>query len=86
MSKIHHLKTVNSHFKDVWFGNKTFELTKNDRDFKVCDHLNLMEYDADNKTFSGRSVICEIVHILENYKGIESGYCILSIYKVSEHE
>ena len=40
----HHLKTVQPYFGDVKAGNKTFELRKNDRDFKVGDIVTLREY------------------------------------------
>lgn len=79
MAIIHELKTINPHFKQVWDGDKTFELRKNDRDFRVNDWLKLKEYDKEYDLYSGREVMCLVTHILENYTGIEKGYCILSI-------
>lgn len=77
--KTHELKTVNPYFQQVWDGDKTFELRKNDRDFKVNEWLKLKEYDKESDTYSGREVACLVTHILENYIGLESGFCILSI-------
>jgi len=41
----HHLKTWPSEFTATLFGNKSFELRKNDRDFKVGDYLFLEEFE-----------------------------------------
>ena len=44
----HNLKTWSCYFIEVLAGNKTFELRKNDRDYKVGDTLNLIEVDEIN--------------------------------------
>lgn len=43
--KVHHLKTWPEFFDDVVSGRKTFEIRKNDRDFKVGDEVILEEFD-----------------------------------------
>lgn len=76
----HELKTVNPHFTDVWEGRKTFEIRKNDRDFKIGDSLILKEYDPSTDSYSGRKITCQITHILQGGEyGIDPDYCILSI-------
>lgn len=75
---IHQLKIEPQFFDDVVSGKKTFEIRKNDRDFKVGDFLALDEY-ADNK-FSGRCCLVEALYIL--YGGTKSlplGYVCMSI-------
>ena len=42
----HHLKILPCYFREVASGNKTFELRKNDRDFKSGDSLILQEYNG----------------------------------------
>lgn len=39
----HHLKCVHEFFDEVWLGNKSFELRKDDRGFSVGDVLVLHE-------------------------------------------
>ena len=62
--KIHELKTRISEFRAVFLLKKTFEIRKNDRDFKVGDGLLLKEYDHIKKEYTGTNLIREITHIL----------------------
>lgn len=74
---IHRIKIASIYYNDVSSGNKSFELRKNDRDYKVGDRLEMSEYKDGEPT--GRVLDAEIVYILEDYKGLEDGYCILGI-------
>lgn len=47
--KIHELKILPQYFEEVLKGNKTFEIRKNDRDFKIRDILILKEWAEDIK-------------------------------------
>lgn len=83
---VHKLKTVQPFFNEVKEGKKKFELRKNDRDFKAGDLLILEEYDPEdkdepNKGYSGKLFAVRVDYILENYPGIEPGYCIMGITK-----
>lgn len=49
----HYLKTCPQFYKEVKAGNKTFELRKNDRDYKVGDILVLQEYNPNNTCSAG---------------------------------
>lgn len=75
--KVHELKLVAIYFSDVATGLKSFELRRNDRGFKVGDALRLNEYSAGKAT--GRYIKADIVYMLENYSGLQEGYCILGI-------
>lgn len=75
--KVHELKLAAMYFKDVATGKKSFELQKNDRGFKTGDALRLNEY-ADGKE-TGRYIEADIVYMLEDYSGLQKGYCILGI-------
>lgn len=80
---VHQLKTVQPYFDDVASGNKTFEVRKNDRDFKVNDVLMLLEYEPDkadnqkSKGLTGKCVTARITYILDTPKYCKDGYVIL---------
>lgn len=83
---IHKLKTVQPFFNEVKEGIKKFEFRKNDRDFKKGDLLILEEYDPEdseeeNKGYSGKVFAVRVDYILENYTGIEKGYCVMGVTK-----
>lgn len=60
---------------------KTLEIRKNDRDYKVGDKLILSEID-ENGFQTGRQLIVKITYILNGQCcGLESGFCIISVKK-----
>lgn len=90
----HNLKTWSCYFTEVLAGNKTFELRKNDRDYKVGDILNLIEVDetksweqveSPNVTskvyaLTGRTCQRAITYILEGGQfGLDKDYVILGM-------
>lgn len=52
----HKLKLDTKFFDDVKNGVKTFEIRKNDRDFRVLDTLVLYRYDPINNTYLKKSL------------------------------
>lgn len=77
--KIHELKTVDPFFEMVKTGKKKFELRKNDRDFLTGDILILKHYYAEGNLFSGDIVAVRVTGVLDQFVGLQQGYCILSI-------
>jgi len=75
---IHDLKCIQPYFQPICDSDKTFELRKNDRDFKVGDELILREIDHDLK-YTGMYALCDVTSILKDYIGLMPGYCIMSI-------
>lgn len=75
------IKILPEYFKSVCDGSKTFELRRNDRDYKVKDILILQEYDGIK--FTGHSVKAEVTYLLEGHEGISEGYCIMGIKVIS---
>lgn len=73
--KVHQIRLAKIYFDDVANGIKTFELRKNDRGYKVGDILEMMEF-SDGKN-TGRTVKVKVTYMLEDYTGIEDGYCIM---------
>ena len=78
---IHTLKIKNEYWAEVYEGAKTFELRKNDRDFKVGDiiQFKLVDSDIDISEFKYR-----ITYILKNVPeyGLDKDYCILAIKEI----
>lgn len=77
---IHDLKIHSCFFEQRLKKTKTFECRKNDRGYSVGDILNLREYDAENTSYTGRSIRARIKYILsDDFPGIQKTYCILGI-------
>jgi hypothetical protein len=75
---IHELKTLPIYFEEVIEGGKSFEVRKNDRNFKVGDMLALNEYDAEKKEYTGNSCLVYVDYILDSVYCDEC-YVIMSI-------
>lgn len=72
---VHQIRCGKTFFEDILKGVKPFTLRKNDRDYKVGDILEKMEFDNGKNT--GRVIKQEIIYKLEDYTGLVDGYCIL---------
>ena len=59
----HELKILPEYFEAVLSRNKSFEIRRDDRDFKVGDTLLLKEYDSIFKVFTGRTAKRKITYI-----------------------
>jgi hypothetical protein len=79
---VHVLKTVCPYFGTVDVGAKTFEVRKNDRNFKAGDIMILAEYDADTKTFSGKEIKTIITYVLDDENYCKDGYVIIGFSKL----
>lgn len=77
---VHHLKIGLTYFKAVRDGRKTFEIRKNDRDYKVGDILVLQEYTCGSYTDEE----CEVkVTYMTDYEQ-KDDYVVLGIVPVEE--
>lgn len=77
----HELKCHPHFFAAIAAGKKTFEIRRNDRDYRIGDMLNLREYDP---TFgmTGRSLAgLEVVYIMlaEDFPAILPGFVIMGL-------
>lgn len=81
--KVHHIKLGESFFGEVERGEKTFELRKNDRDYKKGDILEMMEFKDGKNT--GRMVRVLVTYILTEFAGLEEGYCIMATCLLNEN-
>lgn len=60
---IHKLKIDSKYFDAVLKGFKTFEIRKNDRNFKVGDKLILQEYDPEKQVCTGYELLAFVTYI-----------------------
>ena len=81
--KVHHIKLGATFFEEVASGEKTFELRKNDRGYKKGDILEMMEFKDGKNT--GRTVRVLVTYILEEFAGLEDGYCIMATSLLNEN-
>ena len=76
----HELKTWNEYFEEIFIGNKTFEIRKNDRDFKKGDMLILKEWNPKTENYTGREIEKNVTYILNGGKfGLEKGFVAMAI-------
>lgn len=78
----HRLKLAKMFFDAVDTGKKSFELQKNDRNYQIGDILELHEMSDGEET--GRVTEKQVIYILEGFKGLEEGYCILGLEEKGE--
>lgn len=81
----HCLKIQSRYFEEIQNGDKTFEVRKNDRNFKLGDKVILQEYDIDNNTYSGSEIEMRISYILHgDFKlfGLANDHCVLGLREV----
>ena len=78
--KVHELKILPEYYEDVYSRDKSFELRKKDRDYKVGDKVCLREWKPETG-YTGRKMTFRIRYIYEGTGeyGLEEGYCILGI-------
>lgn len=71
----HNIKILPKYFNPLKDNRKTFELRKNDRNYKPGDMLVLREWD---NGYTGRQVNRRVSYILYGPAyGLEDGYCIM---------
>lgn len=76
--KTHHLKTWPNFFNEVASGVKTFEIRKNDRDFREGDILVLQEWLPGNQEYSGRELTRRVAYLLIGW-GLQPDYVCMSL-------
>ena len=85
----HELKTWPEYFRAVKNGNKTFEIRKWDRPYKVGDTLLLREFDRITQEETGDEIEVEVMYLLDmTYLPGDnvphfSNYCCMAIRKIT---
>jgi len=76
--KEHTLKCWKEFYSFVANGEKTFELRKNDRDFKRGETIKLNEFDQHKNMYTGQHCRLLITYVLKGpWGGLKEDWCIL---------
>ena len=82
---VHELKTWPEFFKSVANGDKTFEIRRDDRDFRVGDLLLLREWDPVTSSYSGRELHRQIKYMTERGNPwVKEGFVVLGLRAASD--
>lgn len=77
---IHTLKTWPEPFDAISRGLKTYEIRRNDRDFKVGDVLILHEWDPSIKAYSRRLAVRSVTYMTQGGEwGLPDNLCVLGL-------
>lgn len=82
MGDTHYLKTWPVYFTAAQDGSKTFEVRKNDRDYKVGDTLVLYKWDPNYDaptTHAACFTISYVLHANQSFGALNDGYVALGI-------
>ena len=77
----HELKIQSEYFSEVINKTKTFEIRKNDRDFKVGDRITLREIDSFGR-YTGRIAFRKITYITDYAQ--QENYVVMAIREFGE--
>lgn len=80
------LKIYPEYFQAILDNKKTFEIRKNDRDYKTNDILNLKEYDVGNEEYTGREQKVKVTYILDDSSTyLQPNYICMGIEKIESN-
>lgn len=77
--KIHYLKIWPEYFEPLRIKQKSFDVRKNDRDFKKGDMVVFEEWDPATKAYTGQSCIRFIKYMIQGIFGLPKEICVLGI-------
>jgi len=87
--KTHVLKSWPRFFQQVLDGKRTHELRRNDRDYRIGDHMELREFDPKAGAYTGRICMVEITSMTSSQEpcavsdeALHRDFCILSVKQV----
>lgn len=80
-NNMHILKCIDPYYSDVVSGKKTFEIRKNDRDYKVGDILILKQYNSKHNIYTGKEVWCKVIYMVTDPEYCKDCYCVMGIIK-----
>lgn len=83
--RVHELKTYPAYYGPVKSGIKPFEVSYNDRDYRVGDILHLQEYE-DMDGYTGESCTKLVTYMLDDERYTKTGYVILGLTEYPPRE
>ena len=79
----HELKTWPEYFEEIKTGDKTFEIRKNDRNFKIGDEILLDEYEPKLDRYTGRQLLGKITYIIRDFPiALKDNYIVFSFIQI----
>lgn len=75
--KRHELKIEPQYYSAVLAGVKTFEIRRNDRDFKIGDEILLAEFVPEENRYTNRELLKQITYITDYAQ--KDGYVVMGI-------
>jgi len=86
MPNVHHVKSWPQYFRAITTGQRTHDLRRNDRDYKVGDTMILEEFNPTTQAYTGHKCEVEITSITSmsqpcavSSEALDPAFCILSI-------
>lgn len=94
--RVHEVKCWPKFYDHIESGEKTFEVRKNDRDYKIGDLLVIREWvEPENEhptlakgpRYTGKMLSSVITYILtsKDFQGIKKGYAVLGLGRTYDH-
>jgi len=82
----HELKCWPEFFQAAWCGDKTFEVRKNDRNFKERDEIVLQEWDNVTGEYTEREIEGFITYLYTLSEPVSPGYVVFSFRESHRRE
>lgn len=76
---IHELKTSAQFFEGIVTGEKTFEVRKDDRGYRLGDVLHLRETRPADVLYTGREALAVVTYIVGNDVWLREGFVVLGV-------
>lgn len=87
---LHTLKSWPKYFRAVASGERTHELRRDDRGYRVGDQLLLKEFDPETHAFTGATCLVKVTSLTSasepcavSVEALHPGFCILSVARVA---
>ena len=74
---IHDIKCIEPFYSEAEEGKKSFELRKNDRNYKVGDIL--CQWQFVDGQITGKNFCQKVIYLLQDFTGLVEGFCIMGV-------